>query len=150
MDLSVKGDLDILLGRAKRPQLAFIFTEDNWIVEESLDVEKLYMNRKKHFESYYLMHELAFPVPKRDTTAFLLTERDATPLVPYNVMTDEQKKLLADTSHIAEETLDYEARREAEKGWSDQIAVSIRFAITVMALCFALIIIMFLTGKCSL
>ncbi len=126
----------------KREQLALILCEDRKIDEALLPVEKAYMVDNDASEAYYLIHKLLLPFEGYDRLVALISERDSVPLAPFTgLLSDTERKTLADPRPIAKEEL-YRALGQIEHDErKNMIASAIKFAILIIAILFALVVV---------
>lgn len=126
----------------RREQLALIFCEDRKIDEAPLPVEKAYMVDDEANEAYHLIHKLLLPFQGYDRLVALISERDAVPLAPFDgLLSDPERKKLANPKPIAKEEL-YKALGQIERDErKNMIASAVRFSILVVAVMFALVVL---------
>jgi len=126
----------------RREQLALILCEDRKIDEAPLPVEKAYMVDDDASEAYHLIHKLLLPYQGCNRLVALISERDAVPLAPFSgLLSDEERKKLSNPTPIAKEEF-FKALGEIEhEERKNMIASAIRFCILVVAVLFALVIL---------
>jgi len=130
----------------KRKQPCLIFTEDRHIVEEEIPVETGFLPNVDTRESWFQIQKLLLPYKDPTDLRLMLSERDAVPLDPMGFMSEEDVKALTDTGPIALEALKGEVQKSLGKDYKNSIASGIRFAITLIAICFGIMIIFVIQG----
>jgi hypothetical protein len=127
--------------KAKREQLNLIFCEDRKIDEAPLPIEKGYMMDEKTSEAWHLCHALLLPYQGTRRLVSLISERDAVPLSPFGGLSEEERLRFSDADKIAKEEL-YRTLQQLDKDQkTHQIASAIKFTVLIVAVLFALVVL---------
>lgn len=126
----------------KREQLALILCEDRKLDLAPMPVEKAYIIDKDAFEAYHLLHARLLPMQGEDSLVTVLSERDAIPLAPVGSdYSEEIIQKLADPEPIAREEFWKQVKRIAIEEHKNIIANAIKFCVLIVAVMFALAIL---------